>query len=287
MAARPIWKGAISFGLVHVPVTLFGLEKKVDLHFKLLDSRTKSTIRYERVNELTGEEVPWDKIVKGYEYSKNNFVILEEEDFKKAAVEATQTIDIVDFVDKEDISDLYFDKPYVLVPQKKAEKGYVLLRDVLAKSGRVGVARVVIRTREYLSAVIPQEAGLVLMLLRFAQEVRPLSEFALPEGDAKSYKITPKEIELATQLVDAQTSKWEHEKYKDEYRDELLKFIELKAEKGEVTALEGQDEEAAPEMATNVIDLVDLLRKSVAGDEKKAAKPKKPAAKKPKAAKSA
>lgn len=287
MAARPIWKGAISFGLVHVPVTLFGLEKKVDLHFKLLDSRTKSTIRYERVNELTGEEVPWDKIVKGYEYSKNNFVILEEEDFKKAAVEATQTIDIVDFVDKDDISDLYFDKPYVLVPQKKAEKGYVLLRDVLAKSGRVGVARVVIRTREYLSAVIPQEAGLVLMLLRFAQEVRPLSEFALPEGDAKLYKITAKEIELATQLVDAQTSKWEHEKYKDEYRDELLKFIELKAEKGEVTALEGQDEEASPEMATNVIDLVDLLRKSVGGDEKKASKPKKPAAKKPKAAKSA
>lgn len=287
MAARPIWKGAISFGLVHVPVTLFGLEKKVDLHFKLLDSRTKSTIRYERVNELTGEEVPWDKIVKGYEYSKNNFVIMEEEDFKKAAVEATQTIDIVDFVEKNEISDLYFDKPYVLVPQKKAEKGYVLLRDVLAKSGRVGIARVVIRTREYLSAVIPQESGLVLMLLRFAQELRPLSEFSLPEGDAKAYKVTEKEVQLAKQLVDAQTSKWEPDKYKDEYRDELLKFIELKAEKGEVTALEAHDEEAVPEMATNVIDLVDLLRKSVGGDEKKAAKPKKPAAKKPKAAKSA
>lgn len=287
MAARPIWKGAISFGLVHVPVTLFGLEKKVDLHFKLLDSRTKSTIRYERVNELTGEEVPWDKIVKGYEYSKNNFVIMEEEDFKKAAVEATQTIDIIDFVDKNEISDLYFDKPYVLVPQKKAEKGYVLLRDVLAKTGRVGIARVVIRTREYLSAVIPQEAGLVLMLLRFAQELRPLTEFSLPEGDAKAYKVTEKEVQLAKQLVDAQTSKWEPDKYKDEYRDELLKFIELKAEKGEVTAIDAHDEEAVPEMATNVIDLVDLLRKSVGGDEKKAAKPKKPAAKKPKAAKSA
>lgn len=289
MAARPIWKGAISFGLVHVPVTLFGLEKKVDLHFKLLDSRTKSTVRYERVNELTGEEVPWDKIVKGYEYSKNNFVILDEEDFKKAAVDATQTIDIIDFVDKNEISDLYFDKPYVLVPQKKAEKGYVLLRNVLAETGRVGIAKVVIRTREYLSAVIPQDAGLVLMLLRFFQELRPLAEFSLPEGDVGSYKITDKEIKLATQLVDAQTSKWEPEKYKDEYRDELLKWIELKAEKGEVTALEGHDDdEVAPEMATNVIDLVDLLRKSVGGtDKKEAPKPKKPAAKKPRASKSA
>lgn len=284
MASRPIWKGAISFGLVHVPVTLFGLEKKVDLHFKLLDSRTKSTIRYERVNELTGEEVPWDKIVKGYEYSKNNFVILEEEDFKKAAAEATQTIDIIDFVEKDEISDLYFDKPYVLVPQRKAEKGYVLLRDVLEKSGRAGIAKVVIRTREYLSAVIPQERGLVLMLLRFSQELKPLSEFSLPEGPASDYKITAKEVQLATQLVDAQTSKWEPEKYKDDYRDELLKWIEAKAEKGEVTALEAHDEEAEPEMATNVIDLVELLRKSVDGDKK----PEKPKpAKKAKPAKSA
>jgi len=277
MAARPIWKGAINFGLVHVPVTLFGLEKSVDLSFKLLDSRTKSTIKYKKVNEITGEEVPWDKIVKGYELSKNNFVIMEDEDFKKAAVEASQTIEIIDFVPREEISDLYIDKPYVLVSQKKAEKGYVLLRDVLQKTNRAGIAKVVIRTREYLSAVVPEGQALVLVLLRFAGELRPLSEFELPSEDATQYKVTEKEMELAKQLVDSQTSEWEPEKYHDDYRDKLLEFIEAKAEKGEVTALEGVPEDE-PEMATNVIDLAELLRQSVgakSNEKKTAAKPKK------------
>jgi len=275
MASRPIWKGSISFGLVYVPVTLYNLEHNVDLHFKLLDSRNHSAIRYERINETTGEEVPWDKLVKGYEYTKGNFVIIEEEEFKKVAVEATQTIEIVDFIKKEEISDLYFDKPYILVPQKKAEKGYVLLRDVLQKSQRIGIAKVVIRTREYLSAVQPLESGLVLMLLRFAQEILPLSDFALPTQSAETYKISPKEVELATQLVDSQSSKWDPSKYKDEYREQLLKWIEEKAEKGHVESIEqGGNEDA--EVATNVVDLVELLRKSVSNQPSTArAKPDK------------
>ena len=268
MAARPIWKGAISFGLVNVPITLFGLEKKVDLQFKLLDGRTKSTIRYERVNEVTGEEVPWDKIVKGYEYTKNNFVILEDEDFEKVAREASKTIEVIDFVGKSEISDLYFDKPYILSPQKKAEKGYVLLREVLTKLNRIGIARVVIRTREYLSAVVPQGNALILVLLRYSQELRSMDEFQIPSSDPKEYKVTDRELQLAEQLVDSQTTKWEPEKYKDEYREELLKWIAEKAEKGELASIEEADEEGH-EVATNVIDLVDLLRKSVLASTEK------------------
>ena len=280
MAARPIWKGAINFGLVHVPVTLFGLEKREDIGFKLLDSRSKSTIKYLRVNEATGEEVPWDKIVKGYEISKNNYVIVEDEDFKKAAVEASQTIEILDFVPRDEISDLYIDKPYALVAQKKAEKGYVLLRDVLAQTNRAGIAKVVIRTREYLAAVVPEGEALVLLLLRFANELRPLSEFEFPSKDAEEYRITKKEMDLAKQLVESQTGEWEPEQYHDDYRDKLMAFIEAKAEKGEITALEGVPEEE-PEMATNVIDLAELLRQSVGGrtngKKPSEAKPKKKA----------
>ncbi|MFN7172606.1 MAG: Ku protein [Fimbriimonadaceae bacterium] len=263
MAARPIWKGAIGFGLVHVPVALYGLEKKADLSFKLLDSRNHSTIRYERINEVTGEEVPWDKIVKGYEYSQNNYVVLEEEDFKKVAVEATQTIDITDFVEKSEISDLYIDKPYVLVPQKKAEKGYVLLREALAKTGMAGIAKVVIRTREYLSAVVAQDDALVLLLLRFSQELKPLSDFELPSEDLKHYKITQKELDLAVNLIEAQKAKWNPEQYQDDFREELLKWIEKKVKSDGVIVAATEDEPEPKSGGASVEDLAELLRKSV------------------------
>jgi DNA end-binding protein Ku len=268
MASRPIWKGAISFGLVHVPVTLFSLEKKSELSFKMLDSRTKSTIKYERVNEETGEKVPWDKIVKGYEYSKNNFVIVEEEDFKKAAVEATQMIEIQSFVDEAQIGDEYFEKPYVIVPQKKAEKGYVLLREILRDTNRVGIAKVVLRTREYLAAMAARGDALVLLLMRWAQELRPIEEFELPDKAPSEYRVTEREVELAKQLVDAQTVEWDPEQYKDEYRDRLLDWIEKKAEAGDMAKIE-QPEESEGETVSNVIDLVELLRQSVQATGKK------------------
>lgn len=283
MAARPIWKGAISFGLVHVPVTLYSLEKKKELSFKLLDSRSKSTIKYQRVNESTGEEVPWDKIVKGYEYSKNNFVILEDEDFKRAAVESTQLIEIQNFVDESAIGDEFFEKPYILVPQKKAEKGYVLLRETLKESARVGIAKVVIRTREYLAAMAPREDGLVLLLLRFADELRPISEFELPGEEPEKYRVSDREIELARQLVDAQTVEWEPAQYKDDYSDRLMEWIEKKAEAGDMAMLEPAEVPEA-ETASNVIDLVDLLRQSVQATGKQSPE-KKAAEKKPKSTK--
>lgn len=154
--ARPIWTGTLSFGLLNVPVSLMSGERKVDLHFRMLDSRDKKPIRFERVNADTGDEVPWKEIVKAFEYDKGSYVIVEEQDIRSAAPESHETVEVETFVDAADIDPRYFEKPYILVPGKKAEKGYVLLRETLRDTGKVGIAKVVIRTREYLAAVMPQ-----------------------------------------------------------------------------------------------------------------------------------
>ena len=178
--ARPIWNGTISFGLLNVPVQLYSGERTVDLHFRMLDSRDNSPVRYERVNSETGEEVPWKELVKGFEYSKGNYVVLDEADIRKAAPQSTETVEIEAFVQRDQIDPMFFEKPYYLVPSKKAEKGYVLLREVLAKTGKVGISRVVIRTRQYLAALSPRGDALMLDLMRFPQEIVKADEFSLP-----------------------------------------------------------------------------------------------------------
>lgn len=279
-AGRPIWKGSISFGLVNVPVTLHTMEKKsAEVSFKLLDSRNKAGVRYQRINEKTGEEVPWEKIVKGYEYSDGNYVVMNDEDFEKVKVESTQTIEITDFVKREEIDDMYFDKPYILIPGKKAEKGYVLLREALQRSEKVGIAKVVIRTREYLAAVDPKEDALVLVLLRFAHELKKIEDFSLPDERPSEYKISEKELKLAEQLIDSMTDKWKPEQYRDEYRHALLEWIETKAEKGDMAAVEHTEKRRSE--STNVIDLAELLAKSMregkSGKATKSARTAKPA----------
>ena len=171
-AGRPIWKGTINFGLVNIPVALYSAEADNSIDFDLLDKRDFSRVRYRRVNEKTGREVPWDAIVKGYEYKKGEYVALTDDDFIKANVEATQSIDILDFVDAADISPVYFDKPYYLVPLKNGQRAYALLREVLKRTGKVGIARVVIRTREHLASLLADGALLILNLLRFPHELR-------------------------------------------------------------------------------------------------------------------
>jgi DNA end-binding protein Ku len=259
--ARPIWKGNISFGLVNIPITLFSAEEKSELHFKLLDKRNRSVIKYERVNEDTREEVPWDQIVKGYEYDPGNFVLLTDEDFQKAAVEATQTIEIADFVDLHSIEYVYFEKPYYVVPGKKAEKGYALLREVLKRTGKVAVSKVVIRSRQYLSALIPQGNGLVLNILRYYHELRDAAEFGFPTGSLDDYKISDREIEIAEMLVDSMTAEWDPRKYHDEYRDALMEWIEKKAKAGGMMPVETPAE--AKKETGKVIDMMDLLKKSI------------------------
>lgn len=258
---RPIWKGHISFGLVNVPVVLYNAERRADLSFRLIDSRNSARVRYERVNEETGEEVPWDKIIKGYEYDDGNYVLLSEEELANASPEMTRTIEIEQFVDLADIDVRYFDRPYVLVPGNKGEKGYVLLREAVANAGKAGIARVVIRARQYLAALIAQGDALVLELLRYHQELINLSEFDVPSQDLREHKVAKKEIELATKLIDGMTAEWDAVKFHDEYRDALMKLVQRKIESGQTEAIDVEEVEGEPVPST--INFMDVLKKSV------------------------
>lgn len=260
--ARPTWKGNISFGLVHIPVVLYSGEKKTDLSFHMLDSRDQARVRYERVNEITGEEVPWDEIVKAYAYDDGNYVILTEEDFAQAAIEATRTIEIEDFVDLHAIGLPYFEKPYILEPLKSGQKAYALLREALRKTGKAGIAKVVIRTRQYLSVVIAHEEALLLLLLRFQSELREASDFALPQKGVAPNKLTSREMTMAEQLIDSMSVEWDPSRYQDDYRESLLAWIEEKAaNEGRTPAPRAPDEDDEP--AGQIIDIVDLLKESM------------------------
>lgn len=258
---RPIWKGHISFGLINIPVTLYAAEKRSELHFNLIDGRNNAKVRYQKVNERTGEEVPWDDIVKGYEYEENEYVLLGDEDFKQADIKATQTVELEDFVDAKEISGIYFDKPYYLVPSKAGVKGYVLLRETLKKTGKMGVARVVIRTREYVAALLPKGRGLVLDLLRYEEELRKESEYDFPSENLEEFKLSAREIEMAERFIESMTTTWRPEKYKDQYRERLMSWIEKKAKTGMVTVAEEVPvEEAGPTLGE---DIMQLLKKSL------------------------
>jgi DNA end-binding protein Ku len=268
--ARPTWKGTITFGLVNIPVSLFPGERRSDLSFRMLDSRNNARVRYERVNEETGEEVPWDQIVKAFEYDGGNYVVLTDEDFDRVAVEQTQTVEIEDFVDADAIPYQYYDKPYILVPGKKGEKGYVLLREALKKTGKVGMAKVVIRTRQYLAAVVPQGDALVLEILRYANEIRKPEEYDIPTDDLSDYKISDKEIAMAAQLIETMSTEWKPDHYHDEYREALMEWIEKKIEAGgNIVPPEPEVEEKKP--AGEIIDIMDLLKRSMKETEKRRA----------------
>jgi DNA end-binding protein Ku len=282
MASRPIWTGAISFGLLNIPVQLMPAERRVDLRFHMLDSRDQQRVRYERVNAETGEEVPWKDVVKAFEYSKGNYVVLEEEDIREAAPQSKESVDIEAFVDPAELGPRYFDRPYYLVPTRKSEKGYVLLRETLEKLGRAGLARVVIRTREHLALVLPEGPALVLHLLRFPQELVDPSEYAFPEGSDRRYKITPREKEMASQLVESMSAPFEPGDYRDEFRDRLSKVIQERVKR------KGKGRAAPPEAPTDtheesgkVVDFMALLKRSISENKRTpaAARTKKPARK--------
>ena len=271
--ARPIWAGTLSFGLLNVPVSLMPGERRADLHFRMLDSRNNAAIRYERVNAETGEEVPWKDIVKAFEYEKGNYVLLEPDDIKSAASQGKEAVEIEAFVDADAIPPQYFEKPYVLVPGKKAEKGYVLLRQTLKSTGKVGIGRVVIRTREYLCAVMPQGDALVLLLLRFEEELIDPADYKLPSGNASEYRVNDKELAMAKQLIASMADTWTPEDFRDEFKHRLSAVIEkrLKA-KGMVTSVEGGADADEEEATTNVVDFMSLLQKSLASNQRTPAK---------------
>ena len=262
---RAIWKGSISFGLVNIPIALYPATRKEELSFRLLRKSDLSPVNYKRVAEKDGKEVPWDQIVKGYEYEKGKYVVLKEEDFQRVDLEATQTVDIQDFVDLDEIDPIFFYRPYYLEPQKGGDKAYVLLRDSLERKKKVGIAKVVIKTRQYLAGVKPEDSALVLELMHFADELADTSELHLP----KKVEVGKREMNMATALIDSMSSKWNPEKYRDDYREALMEVIEEKVEAG------GKEIKEKPKKApkpTKVIDLVKALQQSL--EETKSAKKK-------------
>jgi DNA end-binding protein Ku len=275
--ARSIWKGSISFGLVNIPVGLFPAEERDEISFRQLDRRSMSPIGYRKYNKETGEDVAQDQIVKGYEYEEGRYVLLTDEDLRKANPKATQTVEITGFVEAGEIPYTYFDKPYYLAPLQKAFKGYALLRDALKRTGKVGLAQVVIRSRQYLAAVIPLGPALVLELLRYPHEIRGFRDLELPDEDGSEAGVSARELAMAEQLVEGMTTAWDPEHYRDEYRDDLLALVREKAETGQVKR---PRQAAAP--ATGVIDIMSLLKRSVQESGKgrgKRSSPARPAAK--------
>src|SRR6266850_1619669 len=223
---RGLWKGAISFGLVNVPVELYSAHKRsAELDLTMLDKRDLAPVGYQRVNKASGKEVPWEDVVKGYEYEDGKYVVLSEEDFRRANPEATKTVDIVAFVELAEIAPIYFETPYYLGPGKRGEKAYALLRDAMAKAGKAGIATVVIRTKQYLAALIPRDEALVLNTLRYHKELKKPEDLEIPEK-LKGVKVTSKELEMALRLIEEMADEWQPEKYHDTYHEDLLKSVE-------------------------------------------------------------
>jgi DNA end-binding protein Ku len=272
--ARSIWKGSITFGLVNIPVGLYSAEQREELSLHLLDKRNMARVRYKRVNEETGKEVPWEETVRGYEFADGRYVVLSDEDLKRASPEKTQTVDILDFVDLDEISPVYFDKPYFLAPDKKGAKSYALLRETLKRTRKIGIATVVIRTKQYLAAVIAQDDVLLLEILRYPHELREAGDLDLPSGKAG---VTDRELDMAERLVEGMVDTWEPSRYKDTYFRDLKKMIDQRVEAGQLeSAPPPADEEKKP-ARSNVVDLMALLKQSVESGGKAAKAPAKKA----------
>ena len=257
--ARSIWKGSLSFGLVSIPVALYPADKPEELSFHQLDRRDLGPVGYKRINKKTEKEVPWDQIVRGYEYQRGSYVVLTDQDLKRANVESTQSIDIAGFVPADQISPLYYERPYYLEPGKGGNKAYALLRDTLKRSGMAGIASVVIRTRQHLAAVLERNGVLVLETLRWSHEIRDTKDLEVP--DEKHSRASKKEAEMALQLVKGMEEKWDPRKYKDTYADDLMALIRRKVSAGKTTEID--ESEPAKAKRGVVVDLMPLLKKSL------------------------
>jgi DNA end-binding protein Ku len=250
---RPIWKGSISFGLVYIPIAVYPATREEKLSFRQLRASDLSPIRYKKVAEADMKEVSADQIVKGFEYERGQYVVLNDEDFEKVRIESTHSIDITDFVELEQVDPKFFYKPYFLEPQKGGEKAYALLHKALSGTGKIGVAKVVISNREYLASVKPDGLFLVLELMHFASEVLSPEELNRPKTE-----LNDRELKMAQALIDSMSVEWQPEKYRDEYRNAVMEMIEQKAQKKELPKVETK----APR-ATNVVDLVKVLQESL------------------------
>ena len=262
--ARSIWKGSIAFGLVNVPVELFPAEERKGFEFALLDKRDLAPVGYRRYNKKSGKEVEWADIVKGYEYEKERYVVLSDEDFRRANAKASRTIEIRAFVPASEIPAYFYETPYYLAPDARGEKVYALLRETLRTTGRVAVGELVIHTTQHLAAVVPAECALMLITLRYADELRAAKGFELPAANLKSAGVTAKEQDLAKRLVDDMGEHWNPTEFKDTYHEDLMRRIREKIKRGETREITqpeaGADHESR---SAQVIDLAALLNESL------------------------
>jgi DNA end-binding protein Ku len=262
MATRAIWKGAVSFGLVYIPVELHSASRSGTIDLDLLDRRDFEPVGYQRVNKATGKVVEWRDIVKGYQYKKGEYVALSDEDFRQANVKASQTIEIESFTEASAISPEFYETPYYLTPVKGGEKVYSLLRETLKQSGKVAVGSLVMRSRQHICVITAEHNALVLVTLRFADEIRPADELDLP-GTSKG-KVSSREIEMAARLVEEMTAPWKPDRYHDTYREDLMKRINEKVRNKQTHVLTPR--EKAPKeqrQSAQVIDLMSVLKKSL------------------------
>ncbi len=267
---RTIWKGAVSFGLVHIPVALVPATTRQGIDFDWLDKRSMDRVGYKRINKTTGEDIDSENIVKGVEYEKGHYVVISDDEIKAAHPKATQTVDIVAFVDAKDISFLYIDTPYYLTPDRRGEKVYALLRETLIQTGKVGIANVVLRNKQHLAVVMPLGKALVMNTLRWADEVRGVEYLELKD-EALDPDLAERELDMAKRLVEDMTEKWKPEQYKDTFQDQIMELVEKKAREGKLEAV-GGPEEAVDRRSADVIDLTELLKRSLAAKPGKASK---------------
>lgn len=261
--ARALWKGAISFGLVHIPVELISASLDHELDLSMLDRRDFAPIGYKRYNKQTGEEVGWDDIIKGYEYKKDEYVVLSDEDLRQANVKATQTIDIDTFVDAAEVPLTFYEHPYYLLPAKGGEKVYALLRETLRKANKVGIASVVMRTKQHLCALVCVDDAIVLNTLRYADELRPTDDLDLPGSTLTAAGISDKELKMALSLVEGMSEAWEPQQYHDSYREDVLALVRKKIKAKQTKTITPPAPDAQEEHGSNVIDLVALLQQSL------------------------
>jgi DNA end-binding protein Ku len=258
-----IWKGAISFGLVHVPVQLYPATRSEKVGFNLLDKRSVDPIGYRQVNKRTGKEVTRENIVRGFEYEKDKYVVLSDAEIRSANPESTQTVDILAFVDAPEISFLYLDTPYYLAPDRKGEKVYALLRDAMSASGKIGIANVVMHNKQHLAALVPVGPVLALNTLRWADEVRPFDELKLPAESAKKSGVSARELEMAKKLIDDMSESWDPVAYHDTFHDDIMALVERKIRAGKTEEIADIEEPHESRRSANILDLSDLLKRSL------------------------
>jgi DNA end-binding protein Ku len=265
--SRVLWKGAISFGLVHIPVGLHGASTEQGVDFDWLDKRTMDPVGYKRINKKTGKEIDREDIVKGVEYEPGHYVIISPEEIAAAYPRTTQTIEIQRFIDAGEIPFVYLERPYYVAPINKGEKVYALLREAMVKTGKIGLAKVVIATKQHLAALVPSGEALVLNLLRWGDEVKTLDGLDLPPAGTKAAKIGAAEMKMAEQLINDMAGQWNAEDFQDEFKHAVMKLVDKKVKAGDTETVV-QPEEDAPQQGAEVIDLVELLTRSLTGGKK-------------------